>query len=103
MRAAKVDANHSEIVSALRKCGISVQSTASIGKGFPDLAIIIPRQKSKLKQTHLIFIEMKRAKGGKVSAEQDVWIEALNEVDGVAAYVCFGVDSAIETLTSLLK
>ena len=37
MRAAKVDANQAEIVKALRKCGISVQSTASLGRGFPDL------------------------------------------------------------------
>ncbi len=35
--AAKVDANQAAIVDALRKCGISVHSTASIGKGFPDL------------------------------------------------------------------
>lgn len=37
MRAAKVDQNQPEIVAALRKAGISVQSTATIGKGFPDL------------------------------------------------------------------
>jgi hypothetical protein len=38
-RAAKVDANHSEIVAALRKIGATVTSTAAIGKGFPDLAV----------------------------------------------------------------
>ena len=37
MRAAKIDLNQPEIVAALRKAGVSVQSTASIGKGFPDL------------------------------------------------------------------
>jgi Holliday junction resolvase len=37
MKAAKIDANQPEIVKALRKCGISVHSTAAIGKGFPDL------------------------------------------------------------------
>lgn len=37
MRAAKIDINQPEIVKALRKCGISVHSTAAIGKGFPDL------------------------------------------------------------------
>jgi hypothetical protein len=36
--AAKTDANHREVVRALRKAGISVHSTASMGKGFPDLA-----------------------------------------------------------------
>lgn len=39
MRAAKVDANQKEIVAALRKVGASVSSTATIGKGFPDLIV----------------------------------------------------------------
>lgn len=38
-RAAKVDANHSEIVAALRKIGATVTSTATVGRGFPDLAV----------------------------------------------------------------
>lgn len=38
-RAARVDANHSEIVAALRKIGATVTSTAGVGKGFPDLAV----------------------------------------------------------------
>lgn len=35
--AAKVDGNHAQIVSALRKAGIAVKSLAAIGGGFPDL------------------------------------------------------------------
>lgn len=35
-RAAKVDANHDQIVSALEAAGCSVQSLAPIGKGCPD-------------------------------------------------------------------
>jgi hypothetical protein len=38
-RAAKVDANHAEIVDALRLIGVSVLSTASLGKGVPDLVV----------------------------------------------------------------
>jgi Holliday junction resolvase len=37
LRFAKTDANQKSIVDALRAAGISVQSTATIGKGFPDL------------------------------------------------------------------
>ena len=37
MRAAKVDANQADIVKALRTCGVSVQSLATVGKGCPDL------------------------------------------------------------------
>lgn len=36
-RAARVDANHDQIVGALRAAGAIVQSLAAIGKGCPDL------------------------------------------------------------------
>jgi len=39
MRAAKVDANQTEIVRALRDLGASVQSLANVGKGVPDLLV----------------------------------------------------------------
>lgn len=38
-RAARVDANHSEIASEYRRLGCSVRSTAALGDGFPDLCI----------------------------------------------------------------
>lgn len=38
-RAARVDANHAEIVSALREAGCFVVSLAAIGKGCPDLLV----------------------------------------------------------------
>lgn len=53
--AAKVDANQAEIVSTLRSAGISVHSTASIGKGFPDLICA--------KQDRMWLIEVKGPKG----------------------------------------
>jgi Holliday junction resolvase len=37
VRAAKVDQNQDQIVSALRAAGASVQSLAPIGKGCPDI------------------------------------------------------------------
>lgn len=36
-RAARVDGNHGAVVSALRKMGAWVFSTAALGNGFPDL------------------------------------------------------------------
>ncbi len=36
-RAAKVDANQDQVVSALRTAGVLVLSLASLGKGVPDL------------------------------------------------------------------
>ena len=38
-RAAKVDANQDQIVSALRAAGAVVQSLAAIGSGVPDLLV----------------------------------------------------------------
>lgn len=38
-RAAKVDANQSAIVNALRKMGASVQHMHQLGQGAPDLAV----------------------------------------------------------------
>ena len=39
MRAARTDANHIEIVKALRAIGASVQSLAAVGVGCPDLLV----------------------------------------------------------------
>lgn len=38
-RAAKIDANHDQIVSVARAYGASVQSLAAVGRGCPDLLI----------------------------------------------------------------
>lgn len=38
-RAAKVDANQTAVVSALRAAGASVQSLAAVGAGVPDLLV----------------------------------------------------------------
>jgi hypothetical protein len=38
-RAARIDGNHVEVVSALRKIGCSVASLAAVGKGVPDLLV----------------------------------------------------------------
>jgi len=39
MRAARVDQNHDQIVTALRAAGATVQSLAGVGKGVPDLLV----------------------------------------------------------------
>ena len=38
-RAAKVDQNQDQVVSALRAAGAHVQSLAAVGKGVPDLLV----------------------------------------------------------------
>lgn len=55
--------------------------------GFPDYTIIV--------NGHLIFIELKRRKKTYASPKQKAWIEALNEVSNVQAFVARGADEAI--------
>ncbi len=38
-RAARTDANHAEIVAALRRVGCRVQSLAAVGAGVPDIMV----------------------------------------------------------------
>lgn len=61
-RDARVDANHLEICRALEKCGCSVLSLASLGRGAPDIAIGIEGQ------TYLA--EIKNGKKGKINDKQ---------------------------------
>lgn len=63
-RAAKVDANQDQIVSALRAAGASVQSLAPIGKGCPDLLAAF--------RGEMFLIEVKQGKG-KVNELQTKW------------------------------
>lgn len=44
-RAARVDANHTAIVEALRKVGCQVLSLAAVGKGCPDLLVCSPKRR----------------------------------------------------------
>lgn len=67
MRFARVDANHGEIVDALRKVGVSVQSLASIGHGCPDIVCA--------KGSMTWMVEIKGAKG-KLTPDQIKFIGA---------------------------
>ena len=59
--------------------------------GLPDLLIVLPKK--------LLFIEMKREKGGVVSKFQQEWIDALNNINNsVEAVVCRGCDEAINKI-----
>lgn len=61
---------------------------AGVSPGFPDFCVVIPNK-------GLLFIELKRRKGGKLSDAQAGWITALNTVPGVQAERCDGADAAI--------
>jgi hypothetical protein len=64
MRAAKVDANQTEIVKHLRALEASVQILSTVGKGCPDLLVGY--------EGHNILMEVK-VKKGKLTPDQVVW------------------------------
>ena len=61
--------------------------------GLPDMLVIHPKG--------LVFIELKRTKGGQVSEFQKEWIDALQNCKNVGAFVCYGCNEAINLLENL--
>jgi len=64
-----------------------------VKKGIPDYLIIV--------KDNLIFIELKRIKGGTISVEQKSWIEALNLCKNVSAFVARGAEEAINIIMNI--
>lgn len=66
-----------------------------VSAGVCDLFVIVPH-------SCLIGIEMKRKKKSIVSPAQHGWIETLNTVPNVEAFVCFGAEEAIKIIQQYL-
>lgn len=64
--------------------------------GVPDICLPVPSA-----PFHGLFIEMKRKNGGKVSSEQQDWIDNL-QAQGYRALVCKGVDEAQRAIIEYL-
>lgn len=69
-----------------------------VKRGVPDVIIVDPPP--NYPNTVGAAIELKRRKGGRVTAEQSAWLNDLKD-RGWAVAVCRGVDEAIEFLTEL--
>lgn len=65
--------------------------------GIPDLFLAIRRGPYSG-----LWIELKKIKGGKTSPEQDIWIDHLKS-QGYGAIVCYGWESARDTILEYLK
>lgn len=74
-----------------------------VNKGVPDYIIFIKKEKCSANEDLLVFIEMKRERGGVVSQEQKDWLANLDKVNGVRAYVCRGFTEAEEVIRKLLN
>lgn len=65
--------------------------------GVPDLCIPVPS-----KGYHGLYIEMKRADGGRLSREQEGWLRLLSE-NGYRAEACHGADEAIALIDAYVS
>ncbi len=57
-----------------------------VTKGFPDYCVVT--------RDAILFIEMKRTKGGTVGPEQKTWVDTFNNYVGVKARICYGFNDA---------
>lgn len=68
-----------------------------VSPGVPDLCIPVARG-----GYHGLYVEMKRLRGGRLSAAQRRWIDLLR-AEGYMAEVCSGADEAIGTIAGYMK
>lgn len=91
MRAARVDANQSIIVDALRAIGCEVFVASHIGKGFPDLMVLPPGKSAPL------LMEVKD--GSKPYSAQKLTPDQVKFHSYWPVVVVNSVDAAIEAVT----
>ena len=70
--------------------------------GVPDYLVFSGPGGRKLKSLHGIAVELKRRKGGRVTRQQEEWLEIL-PVLGWHAFVAHGADDAIKQLEACWK
>jgi hypothetical protein len=90
-RAARVDANHAQIVSALRAAGAVVHSLAAVGNGMPDLLVAF--------QNKTTLMEIKD--GSKVKSAQkltDAQVEFWRTWTGGPLSLVDGPEAALRAL-----
>ena len=66
-----------------------------VRSGVPDMLIVFPHS--------VLFLELKRLKGGVVSQAQATWLEALSATGKVTAKVACGWDQAKEAIDAELR
>ena len=65
--------------------------------GVPDLCLPVP-----IGGYHGLFIELKRTSGGRVSADQKAWLDALQR-RGYRAVVCYGWEEAASEILAYVR
>lgn len=76
---------------------------AALGKGLPDLFILIPKHKSKSDLTTMLILEVKSLTG-RATPEQKEFIGLVDEIDGnVFGAIKKGYDKSIEWINGYVK
>lgn len=89
---AKVDANHTDVVSALRAVGAQVQSLAMVGDGCPDLLVAFRGA------WHVLEVKdgSKPPSHRKLTPAEEMWLMRFDETAPV--FVVNSVDEALEVI-----
>lgn len=68
-------------------------TAAGLRAGLPDMFLVINKNS--------FWIELKRAKGGKLSTEQKTWVDKIKE-SGQKVFVCHGFEQAKQVIDTIL-
>lgn len=79
-----------------RKATAGKLKAQGVVSGVPDLTVW-PKSESRLP---VLWIELKRRRGGHASTAQQEWIDYINTLPGHAAMVCRGFDEARDFILS---
>lgn len=94
------------------KCGwqqlgwnqINKNKALGMRRGVSDLIVFIPANRSTTGKVHILFIEMKKVKGGYASKEQIYFLSLVDQVHGdIHGSVCRGFEEAKSFIQPLIK
>lgn len=89
----RVDGNQPAITQALRQCGALVQTTHTIGRGFPDLLCYYPA-------AGVLFLVELKMPGAKLTQDEIVWHDKWRDAP---VYILETVDDVPQLLNTILE
>ena len=92
---AKIDGNHTDVVSVLRSVGAGVQSLASVGDGCPDLLVAFRGTWYVLEVKDGSLPPIRR----KLTPAEEMWLLRFDELAPV--YVVNSADEALEVIAAI--
>lgn len=75
----------------------AILKATGVKSGVPDICLPVPRG-----EYNGLYVELKRRKGGALSANQRIWLKNLNE-QGYRAVCCKGFEAALNEILTYLQ